>query len=173
MVDPLIHSVIRFLIAAIILASIFHKLRDFTEFKDVIKGYGLVPAQFSSSVAVLVLALETIVFLLLLLGLLPFAAYASASLFLLYGMLLATTLITGRDIKDCGCSWVKGASISPSYLYRNVGLVALSLTLTLPVLPRQLTVFDYINGSFSVVLMVCIYFLLDALLHMKTLEVSR
>ncbi len=172
MIDPQIHIAFRLLLAVIIGAALVHKIADVKEFQHTLRSYKVLSYMVSAPAAYLVILVEAAITTALLFGFRG-AGFAAALLFALYGVLIGVKLAQGQIYIDCGCSWVKGARLSVHYCYRNGALAALSLFLILPVTERTIGIVDYINiGGFAATA-AGVYFLLDAVLHMKNLELAR
>ena len=169
MIDPLYHLAVRLLMIVIVGAALAHKLRDFAAFRGIVENYQILPSSFAGATAIAVIVFELSVLSLLLANILPWAGFASVALFGFYGSLIAFQIMRGRTLLDCGCSWVKGARLTPLFCVRNAMLVAASLTLIAPATSRELLIFDYGNAFCFAVVGSGAYFLSDALLHMKTL----
>lgn len=172
MIDPQIHIAFRLLLAVIIGAALVHKIGDVKEFKRTLLSYKVLPNKVSALAAYVVILVEAAITTALLVGF-SGAGLAAAFLFAFYGALIGVKLAQGQVYIDCGCSWVKGARLSIHYCYRNGVLAALGLFLVLPVSGRAIGIIDYINiGGFAATA-AGVYFLLDAVLHMKNLEMAR
>ncbi|NOX81552.1 MAG: hypothetical protein GXP06_00885 [Alphaproteobacteria bacterium] len=172
MIDPQIHIAFRLLLAIIIGAALVHKIGDVKDFQRTLQSYKLLPNMLTALAAYVVMLVEALITTALLIGF-SGAGFAAALLFAFYGALIGVKLAQGQIYIDCGCSWVKGARLSVHYCYRNGVLAALGLFLVLPVSGRAIGVIDYINiGGFAATA-AGVYFLLDAVLHMKNLELAR
>ncbi|TNE58932.1 MAG: hypothetical protein EP340_04030 [Alphaproteobacteria bacterium] len=173
MVDPLFHIAVRLVLAIILGAAIVHKLKDLAALKTTVQHYGVLPARLVPLGAWSVVAGEVFVLALIVFGPAVHAGVAAALLFGFYGGIIWRQLMTGRTAFDCGCSWIKSASLSADLCIRNIILVVVSLALCLPQAVRDLSVFDLINAGLFACVTAGLYFLVDALIHMKQLEASR
>jgi uncharacterized membrane protein YphA (DoxX/SURF4 family) len=172
MIDPQIHTAFRLLLAVIIGVALIHKISNVKEFQRTLLSYKVLPTKVSALTAYVVILVEAAITTALLFGF-SGAGFAAALLFAFYGALIGVKLAQGQIHIDCGCSWVKGARLSIQYCYRNGALAAVGIFLILPVSDRAIGIIDYINiGGFAATA-AGVYFLLDAVLHMKNLELAR
>lgn len=173
MIDPLVHTALRGLMIVIVGAALMHKSKDFQHFVDIVDAYNIAPKRAAYSVACAVIAGEAVVFAILVGGVFPAAGFAAAGMFAFYGALMAVKIARGQSNLDCGCSWVKQARLSSALCWRNAVLVVLCLTLTAPQSARSLLRVDFVNAACFAVVAAGVYFLADALLHMKKLEAAQ
>lgn len=144
-IDPVIATVLRLGLAALLLSSAWHKLRDAGAFRAALAGYALVPAALVTPVALLLMTAELVIGLGLLLPQSRGAAYGSAALMAVYSAAIAINLGRGRTRIDCGCGGPAGAlPLSAALVARNVLLMGLSLCAALPVTSRPLAAADAI-----------------------------
>ena len=173
MIDPLVHISVRGVLLVIICVAVAHKLRDVRGFQAAVNGYGVLPGELVPIAALLVLAAEFFVAAMLAFGGAVMAGVSAACLFGGYAILIGVKIAQGKTAINCGCSWVKAASLSPAYCYRNGVLAALGLLLLASTSDRSLLIFDFINAAFFAAVMAGVYFLFDALLHMRNLGVKQ
>lgn len=143
--DPIIATVLRLGMAALLLSSAWHKLRDAGAFRAALAGYAVVPAVLVTPVALLLITAELVIGLGLLLSAGGSAALGSAALLTLYTAAIGFNLARGRTRIDCGCGGPAGAlPLGAALVVRNVVLVSLSLCAALPMSARPLAAADAI-----------------------------
>lgn len=170
--DPLIVISLRAFLALIFAAAILHKVQDWRRFVGVVRNFEIARPGFAAFFAGAALIAEMSALGLLLAGPVHFAGMFAAAVFAFYGALLLFNIKRGRVSIDCGCSWVKSASLSPVYVYRNGALATISLLILIPSVERGLIALDYINAAGFAVIMAGAYLLFDAMLHLKSLETA-
>ncbi len=147
-------------------AAALHKLRDWRGFRFALAGYGLVPAPLEPVAAGSLVLVELAVSGALLLAAPP-AAVAAAGVLTLYALAMAVNLLRGRRLADCGCG---GAAqpLSWALVSRNLALVAVALSLLLPVAARPLGWMDGFTAVAAVAAAAALYAAVNALLAAAT-----
>lgn len=163
--DPLSHWILTLSLALLWLAAAWHKFRDPDRFTAAVTGYRLLPAHGARFAAGLIRWLEAALAAAILL---PagrrWAAPVGAVLLVLYGGAIAFNLVRGRADIDCGCHAGTGAPLAWRLVWRNLFLAVLSLLLVLPVLPREMTIGDWLAAAAGTALACTAYVLAGAIL---------
>jgi hypothetical protein len=142
--EPLIGATITSGIALLFVFAIAHKLRDLSHFREMLAGYRVVPHAISSAVAVTVLIAEGAVVT----GCIfpttrSFAAGLASAMLLLYAGAMATNLLRGRVLVDCGCGgFGQRQPLAWWMVRRNALLAVVALLAAWPMTPRALTLPD-------------------------------
>lgn len=137
--------VLRLAFALLFAAAGLHKLRQFTEFRDTVSDYELVPAALVTPAALLVIAMELVIVVALLVSVwVPFGSVAAAALLAGYAIAIGINLARGRDSIDCGCG---GSSlrqpISGWLVLRNLLLAGAASAAGAGTADRALGAWDY------------------------------
>lgn len=172
MVDPLLHTAVRAMLAVLLLVTVAHKVLGFRTFVETVRNYRVTPAALVPVAAGIAVVAELATVAALAMAPAAMAAGAAAGLFGFYGAVMLFNIARGHRAIDCGCGWVKGAELSASLVVRNGVLVLLALMLLAPVTDRALVAMDIVNLTFFAPLMVGLYFLTDAVLQ-SPLVVAR
>lgn len=173
MMDLLVQISLRGLLFIVIGVALAHKMKDISAFQSIINTYAVVPSGMVPAAALLVIVFELLALALLMFGDAAIAGLYVAFLLSGYAVLIAMNIAQGNNSIDCGCSWIKSASLSPAYCYRNAVLAITALFLTVPANDRSLLALDFINAAFFAIATAGIYFLFDALLHMRSMGAVR
>jgi uncharacterized membrane protein YphA (DoxX/SURF4 family) len=157
--DSIIVSVLRILLAGVLLEAAFHKLRDLPSFRVSLEAYGLVPTSGLRPVGVFLPLCEGVVGLALLASCIApsfdtgTAPLLAAGLFALYTAAIAINLARGRRRIDCGCGAPgERQELSGSLVLRNIGLIGVALIAALPPLVRPfgfVDMFTLVAGSLA------------------------
>jgi hypothetical protein len=146
--DPLPYLVLTLSLGGLFLLATAGKLLAFRTFAATLADYRLFPEALSPLIAVLVIALESVVVPALAVDVLRPSGFAlAAALLLAYAGAMAINLRRGRRHIDCGCL---GFGAHRPYLgwplvLRNLGLAAVAVVgAALPVDIRQLVAIDVI-----------------------------
>lgn len=149
MLDSVILSALRILLAGILLEAAFHKLCDLPSFRVSLEAYRLVPTIGLRPISVFFPLCESAVALALLVSCaLPSfdtatAPLLAAGLFTLYTAAIGVNLARGRRRIDCGCGAPgERQELSGSLVIRNIVLVGVALIAALPTLVRPLGLLD-------------------------------
>ncbi len=167
MLDPVFDIAFRGALAALLLAAAWHKLRDPIRFWQAVAGYHLLPDALTRPAARLVPVVEiALAISLLAVTSSPLAVVAAIALWLVYGSAIAVNLVRGRTELDCGCGGI-GAdqTIHWGLVVRNGVLAAVTASLLLPSMTRELQWFDYAAASFAGLLLLLIYATAEHLLR--------
>ena len=145
--DPVVGAALRVSLAALLFASVRHKLRDAAAFRAALAAYGLLPGGLLAPAAAALAAAEAGVAVALLA---PGAGAAppalAAALFALYAGAMLAALARGRAGIACGCAGLaSGLGVSPALVARNGLLVAAALAAALPAAPRPLVWLDAVT----------------------------
>jgi hypothetical protein len=167
MIDPIFPLIAVIAFAAFWMVSALKKVTHLNWFKGVLEGYGLFPKLSIVPLMFLVPATEFLIGGTFLLAR-NIGMYMSASLLLVYALVLTFNALRGHVIADCGCSWGgqdTQAPVSP-YLYgvRNVIIALLGAVVLIPQTNRSLGVMDGVNIGFACVACVGMGFALSAVL---------
>ncbi len=149
MIDPLLSRVIACGFAVLFIGAAWHKLSGLDRFEAILRDYRLFPPLASRPLTLLIPAIELMLGLGWISGLLPrITALASASLLATYALAIAINLVRGRIYIDCGCgfgaSTDKEQALSLSLVARNILLIGLALVSLVPVAERVLGMADYV-----------------------------
>ena len=160
--DPVIHYALRTAVSLLFLAAVFHKVSGFRAFRQTLDAYDVVPAAFVPVAAVLVVAAELAVILLV--GS-PEAFGLAALLLVAYAGVIGLNLARGRDRIDCGCIGVAGrAGLSWWLVARNlVGAVA-ALAVLAPPNGRETGWIDYFSVAAATTVLAAFYLSIDGLI---------
>ncbi len=153
LIDPALSAALGLFLAVLLAASAAHKAKTFREFAGVIENYRLAPRVAVPLIAPVILFAEAMIAVCLLApALRDEAALCAASLFFLYGAAMAINLLCGRREIDCGCSFGAGGDrLTWSLVWRNLALVAASLTVAMPAGARELGAVDALSIGVCVV----------------------
>jgi uncharacterized membrane protein YphA (DoxX/SURF4 family) len=120
---------VRTALALVFLSAALGKMRHWTEFQGVIANYRLLPERLIAPVAYLLPPAETLLAVLLAVGLAAaWACAAAAVLLLVFAVAMSINVRRGRRFIDCGCfqSALK-QTLSWRLVGRNLGLAALAM----------------------------------------------
>jgi len=162
-IDPVLELSIRAGLAALLLGAACHKVMDFERFREAVAGYRLLPPQFTTAAAGLLVCIECALSLCLLLFFGPSTGVAVAALLLAYALAIAINLLRGRVNVDCGCTGPGGrrSELSWGLVLRNACLAALALATFLPVTQRALSWLDLVTVAATVTCAGLIYLAAD------------
>jgi len=156
--DPLVHLASAGLLALLLGSGGMQKLRNLSNFMQVLQRYGLgqgsrralgflLPVGEILSAAGLLLSLE-----------MPWLAVPAAVLLGAYAGVLAISVRRGEAIEDCGCHFGgKPQPTSPALVGRNLMLMGLALNLSLPANVRPLVWFDALTLFFLFISAAALY----------------
>jgi uncharacterized membrane protein YphA (DoxX/SURF4 family) len=158
-IDPILAAVLRLGLAALLLSSAWHKLRDTTAFRAAIAGYALLPARLVPRAVPLIIGAEVTLGIGLLLPHIGASApFGTAMLLTSYTTAISINLLRGRSRIDCGCAGPAGAlPLSRALVARNGLLILLSLGAGLPLVPRVLQPTDLIIIAIATPTFACLY----------------
>jgi len=140
----------RFILSAVFLLSGFEKiLHPQEEFIVSLKAYQLLPGSLLKPAALLIPWVEVVSGLFLLIGLYySYAVISVGLLLILFTSAIASTLIRGISLEDCGCFKSLGFTESgPTALIRNLILLLFWLNLFLFKGKRQWTLDSRLNAT--------------------------
>ena len=103
MIDPVIHLVLQYVLAAIFVFAVYHKVSDVRIFRAILGEYRLLPGGLLWPGALMVIMGELLAAIGLILGL-PFAYWLAVGLFGLYTLGFVINIARDRRGIDCGCS---------------------------------------------------------------------
>jgi hypothetical protein len=128
-VDPAIACMLRTAFVLLFGGAVAHKLRAPREFRLALAGFGVLPARAVAPAAVLLVATELCIVVLLVVH--PALGGAAAAMVLLaYGLVMAFAIARGRGGIECGCGGPAGsAPLQMGLVVRNVLLAAMALPL--------------------------------------------
>jgi uncharacterized membrane protein YphA (DoxX/SURF4 family) len=161
MIDPLLPTGIALGFAVLFIGAAWHKLSGPGRFEAILRNYRLLPAAVSRPLALLIPAIELVLGLGWIFGLLPrITALATAVLLATYALAIRINLVRGRIYIDCGCGFgvasEKEQALSSSLVARNILLIGLAGFTLVPVADRHLGIADYvvvIAGLLTAILM--------------------
>ena len=145
--DPAIGVIVRAGLALLFARAAAHKLRDRSAFRYALASYRLIPGNWTSPAAILLVGAEIAIAVgLCLPAWARTAALGAAGLLLTYGAAIGANLLRGiRDI-DCGCTpGSRGQPLRAALVARNLVLAALALPAAMPAAARVLTWLDAIT----------------------------
>ena len=120
-----------------------HKVRNLASFRYTLALYELVPESWVGGLAVVVVSAELYIALRMLFS--PRIHYAAAAVLTAYAFAIALNVVRGRTDLDCGCMGPAARTPLTWWLVaRNVVLVALVFSLSIPVTPRPLVWLDVV-----------------------------
>jgi len=123
LVDPVLPTIARGLVALLFAQSVRHKLSDRLRFEGIVADYQLAPAGGSRAIAFGAIGVESLVIVgVLLPPTAPAASVAAATLLVAYAGAIALNLARGRRDIECGCGG-EGETLHPWLLARNALLV--------------------------------------------------
>jgi len=107
------------------ITSAIGKITQFSDHQKIIKAYKIVPLSMTKPFAILDIAFEIIVGVLLMTFMIPeITLFLASFLLLLYSVAITINLLRGRTELDCGCGGIVGDNkISPILVIRNIGLI--------------------------------------------------
>lgn len=143
-IDPVISWAIALSVAVLFVATASHKLRDWEQFREVVRNYRLLPEALVPLSAAILIALElSAAVLVLLVATRPIGAELSAGILAAYAVAIAINLRRGRVNLDCGCLGISRRQPVRWWMVgRNVAIAALALIAGQPVMSRELTALD-------------------------------
>jgi uncharacterized membrane protein YphA (DoxX/SURF4 family) len=138
--------------------ALMGKLRHVDEFIGVVAHYRLVPEVLARPMAWLIVALEGIVTLLLVTGLVPIAAAALAIVLLAaFAVAMTINLARGRTVIDCGCfQSALRQKVSVALIVRNLLLIGALLPL-LEATRQKLSLLQAIDGIAAGIVIFVLY----------------
>ncbi|WP_454915177.1 MauE/DoxX family redox-associated membrane protein [Xanthobacter sediminis] len=132
MTAPLIVATAAGITLVVLARAALHKAAAWTEFRQTVADYALVPERLVPAAAGALLAAELCAIgLLLAPPLRAIGGMLAAALLALYGLAMAVNLLRGRTAIDCGCGGA-GQPISWGLVARNGVLAALALLAAQP-----------------------------------------
>lgn len=158
----LVVPVVCWLLAAVFLVALHHKVSAAPRFRAALAAYKLVPPAWLRPVAWGLTVLEMVALVLLLL-VRPEGLIIAAGLLLVYGAAMAVNLLRGRRLIDCGCG-DEPTPLSGALLGRNGVLIGLALA-ALPAAFAPAYSLDVLAAAFGLCLpAITLYFAVDQLL---------
>jgi hypothetical protein len=144
MLEPIIPVTISCGLVLLFLAALVHKVRDWRRFRETLANYESMPRVLVPAVAVMVVAAEAAVVVGgITASTRSAAAVLASALLLIYGAAMATNLLRGRRLIDCGCAgFGQRQSLDWWMVRRNVLLAAVALVAVWPVSDRALALPD-------------------------------
>jgi hypothetical protein len=129
-----------------------HKLRSPARFKQVLGSYAILPAAGLAPASIIIPLFELCLAVCLLVPRLqPTGALLASALLCLYAGVIAVTLLRGRVLRDCGCSFGATAQApSAALALRNLLLALIPLQVLLPPTARALGLYDLVVGLFII-----------------------
>jgi len=173
-IDPFIGFAVRGALAALMLASAVHKLRDLAGFRQAVEDYRLLPASVSPAVALLVPLAEAVAGVATLFGS-GSGLVAAAALLLLYAAAIAINLRRGRRTIDCGClAFGKtGQPIHAGMVLRNALLAMLGLAVAFAGMrDRPMLWVDWLGLTCAIMTAALLYAIMEAAMP-PTRELKR
>lgn len=142
--EPLIPATISSGIALLFLVALVHKVRDWVRFRETLANYGLIPQLLTKAAAVTVVAAEVAVVAGCIVASTRLAATMLAgALLLIYAAAMATNLLRGQLLVDCGCGgFGQRQPLAWWMVRRNLLLAAIALLAAWPVTSRALMLSD-------------------------------
>jgi hypothetical protein len=144
LLEPLIQITIATGLALLFAVAVIHKIRDWEHFRTTLANYRLAPAVVTPALAAVIVVVEAIIVI----GCIAPASRGTAvllasALLLVYAAAMATNLLRGRAMVDCGCGgFGQRQPLEWWMVRRNVLLAAIGLLAALPITPRLLTFAD-------------------------------
>ncbi|HJP03937.1 MAG: methylamine utilization protein MauE [Chromatiales bacterium] len=170
-IDPAVAMTCRLLLVLVFASAVCHKLAEPVSFRAVVGDYRLLPNSLVTVAAAGLVALEcTTAITLLIPATAAFGAWIAFGLLLAYTFAITINLARGRTHIDCGCVGparapdTRGRKLSCWLLVRNLPLVLIALTATLPVDQRSLLVWDFATIFFAVMSLGMLYTTVNHLL---------
>ena len=145
--DPVIAWSVRLALALLFTAAAWHKLPDARRFEGAVRAYRLVPSEWTAALAWLLPFAEGAIAL----GLIypstyPAAAVAAGVVLSIYTLAISVNLVRGRREIDCGCfASAVTVPLSAGLVARNLGLIAASCMLLVPIRARTLVWMDAVT----------------------------
>ena len=165
MLDPVPILAVALAMALLFAAAAAAKLGDFPAFREILRGYRLLPDRCVGPAAGLVVLAECLIAAAWLVPpVRSLAAWCSAALLLGYGAAMAANLWRGRVDLDCGCSFGAASRLSWSLVVRNVVLAVVTLIGTLPATARATGVADVAVAAGAGLVAVMLYLAVQQLL---------
>jgi len=143
-IDPAISWTLALSVAVLFAAAASHKLRDWKQFRDVVRNYKLLPDAVVPLSAIALIALECgAAILVLFVATRAIGATLSACILATYAVAMAVNLRRGRVNLDCGCLGIgRRQPVRWWMVRRNLAIAALALIAVLPMASRELTALD-------------------------------
>lgn len=158
-IDPAISWAISLSVAALFAAAAAHKLRDWTQFREIVRNYQLLPRRMVPAAAATTIALElSTALLILLVATRPIGALLAAGLLIAYATAMAINLGRGRVNLDCGCLGIgRRQAVRWWMVTRNVLIAAFALIAGQPMVAREITALDAVTVVCAAVSLAFLY----------------
>jgi hypothetical protein len=149
---------IHWVLAAVFVIAVVHKLTSPTSFVAIMKAYHLLPVGLASLVAYAFIVAELVTAIALMLNT-RLGSVAAALLLTVYTFAILVNLLRGRRDIDCGCSGpYLRQTLSVWLLVRNFGFIALALLTLIDVAsPRTPGILDWLTALAATVTFTLIY----------------
>lgn len=146
-IDPAFSWTIALSVALLFVIAVSHKLRDWSEFRQVVRNYELLPEALVSLAAGSLIALELgAAVLILMTATRPAGAAMSSGLFAVYAAAMAINLRRGRVNLDCGCLGAgRRQPIRWWMVARNLALAVVALSAVAQPTARALGALDAVT----------------------------
>lgn len=150
---------IRWVLAAVFVVAVFHKLTSPASFVATLRAYRLLPDALTPVAAYALIAAEVGTAVALLVNSVVGSA-AAVAILTVYTLAILANLLRGRRDIDCGCSGpYLRQTLSAWLIVRNVAFIALALLTLSPVTdPRALGILDWSTSLAAAVTFVLVYF---------------
>lgn len=142
--EPLISLVVATGLALLFAVAVTHKLSAWSQFRETLANYRLLPAALVGLFAVAIVVVEVLIVIGCILPVTRAdAALLAIVMLLVYAAAMAMNLSRGRVLVDCGCGgFGQRQPLEWWMVRRNVLLAAVGLLAVLPSAPRELTFGD-------------------------------
>ena len=154
-VDPVLLWIVQVATGCLFLTSVLHKLGDWGGFRDTLSAYDVVPPRLLRIASIALVALEVLTGAGAVLGV-DAAFVLAAALLGGYAAVMASSLMQGRHLLDCGCGGAR-QPVSWWLFARNVVLAVFVLLGTATPASRVLGVLDYASIAGGVAMLALIY----------------
>jgi hypothetical protein len=164
--DPVFTIIVSLCMSLMFGIAAMHKLKAVTVFKATMNEYQLVPRMLSGVVAILLIAAELLVAILVLVpAVRTTGLMIMAILLFIYTAGISINLLRGRRDIDCGCSGPASRhELSGWLVLRNLVLLSLVLLATNPLAHRPMNWLDAVVVLFSVMVASGLYMGMNQLL---------
>lgn len=148
---------LRWILAAVFLTGLLHKLKSPGAFVTILNGYRLLPEALTAPAAYLVLAAEVVAAAALIANA-RLGSVVALCLLCLYTLAIAINLVRGRRDIDCGCAGpAVRQTLSGWLVVRNIGLIIFAVMTFLPEVVRELVVLDWFTALAAAVTFSLLY----------------
>ena len=156
--DPGFVLATRWILGAVFLTAVVHKLKAPAAFAGTLRAYRLLPEAFTSFAAFVVIGVESFTVILLIVNR-PLGSVLAFTLMMAYAFAMGVNILRGRRDIDCGCVGpALRQTLSGWLVLRNFGFAVLAaLTFLSEPTVRELTIVDFVTAILAAITFSLIY----------------